>query len=79
MGMSYQVHVLSDGYSRLDGEGSMLANCTCTLIKGPKNVIVDTMTPWDGQVIVAGLGKHGLKPVLHCRAIIFGIQWGSEI
>ena len=61
--MSYEIFVLSDGYSRLDGEGSMLANCTCTLIKGPKNVIVDTMTPWDGQLIVAGLGKHGLTPV----------------
>uniref|UniRef100_A0AAG5DDT0 Uncharacterized protein n=1 Tax=Anopheles atroparvus TaxID=41427 RepID=A0AAG5DDT0_ANOAO len=31
----------------------MLANCTCTLIKGPDcNVIVDTMTPWDGDLLL---------------------------
>ena len=30
---SYEVHILADGYSRLDSEGSMEANCTCTLIK----------------------------------------------
>jgi len=46
----------------------MEANCTCTLIKGPKNVIVDTMTPWDGDVILAGLAQHGLTPV---RALSF--------
>jgi hypothetical protein len=60
---NYELHVLADGYSRLDKEGWMLANCSCTLIKGPKNVIVDTMTPWDGEVIKEGLAKHGLTPV----------------
>ena len=62
--MRYEVHILADGYSKLDSEGFMLANCTCTLIKGPKNVIVDTMTPWDQEVILSGLVKHGLKPVI---------------
>ena len=60
----YEVHILADGYSKLDSEGFMLANCTCTLIKGPKNVIVDTMTPWDQEVILSGLVKYGLTPVI---------------
>lgn len=32
----------------------MRANCTCTLIKGPNNVIIDTMTAWDREKIVSG-------------------------
>lgn len=52
MSGGYEVYVLSDGYSYLDDESVMTANCTCTLIKGPKNIIVDTMTPWDSKVFV---------------------------
>lgn len=51
--MSYEVHILSSGYSVVENN-HMLANCTCTLIKGPKNIIVDTMTPWDKDVILKG-------------------------
>uniref|UniRef100_A0A182PUD8 Uncharacterized protein n=1 Tax=Anopheles epiroticus TaxID=199890 RepID=A0A182PUD8_9DIPT len=56
-----QIIVLSEGYSRYEeekdpqpgGVPAMLANCTCTLIKGPDcNVIVDTMTPWDGDLLL---------------------------
>lgn len=35
-------------------DGTMTANCTCTLVKGEKNIIVDTMTPWDKQLIIDG-------------------------
>lgn len=59
----YEIHILADGYSMIDNEGYMKANCTCTLIKGTKNTIVDTMTPWDGPIIMEGLRNHGLKPV----------------
>lgn len=32
---------------------NMLANCTCTLIKSQNdNIIVDTMTAWDGDRII---------------------------
>jgi hypothetical protein len=68
----YEVHILSNGYSKIDPEGFMKANCTCTLIKGQKNIIVDTLTPWDGGVILTGLANHGLKPVT-VPIIIFGL------
>lgn len=56
----YEVHVLFVGYSRPTTDG-MLANCTCTLVKGPKNIIVDTMTPWDSAVLVKAIKEHGLE------------------
>lgn len=55
----YEVHVLFVGYCR-PTEGGMLANCTCTLVKGPKNIIVDTMTPWDGKSLIDALEQHGI-------------------
>ncbi|KAG7310937.1 hypothetical protein JYU34_003777 [Plutella xylostella] len=57
-----EVSVLYDGYSNVDEEGYMTANCTCTLVKGEHNIIVDTMTPWDSDKIIAALKKHNLKP-----------------
>ncbi|KAG7205819.1 hypothetical protein KM043_007762 [Ampulex compressa] len=33
----------------------MKANCSCTLIEGPKLIIVDTMTAWDRELIVKAL------------------------
>jgi len=50
MSGDYEVVILKDGYSYLDDGGRMRANCTCSLIKGPKNVVVDTLTPWDSKV-----------------------------
>lgn len=58
--MSYSVHVLQDGYSRLE-DGVMRANCTCTLVKGPNIVIVDTLTAWDKNVILSGLAKESIR------------------
>lgn len=55
--MGYEIHVISDGYSKIVN-GEMQANCTCTLIKGKYNVIVDTMTAWDKDCIIKGLEKH---------------------
>ncbi|XP_053644711.1 metallo-beta-lactamase domain-containing protein 1 isoform X1 [Cherax quadricarinatus] len=57
--MSYSVHVLHDGYSRME-DGMMKANCTCTLVKGPNNLIVDTMTAWDKEKIISGLQSYGI-------------------
>lgn len=48
------VHVLYEGYSREDN-GNTIANCSCTLIKGIKNVVVDPMTAWDRDKIIQGL------------------------
>ncbi|XP_040170411.1 metallo-beta-lactamase domain-containing protein 1 [Anopheles arabiensis] len=64
-----QIIVLSEGYSKYEqneppsADAPMLANCTCTLIKGPDcNVIVDTMTPWDGDLLLQRLQEHQLHP-----------------
>ncbi|XP_063216480.1 metallo-beta-lactamase domain-containing protein 1 [Bacillus rossius redtenbacheri] len=57
---AYRIHVLFEGYSTLQ-EHVQIANCTCTLITGQKNVIVDTMTPWDGARIFEALRVRSLK------------------
>lgn len=49
-----EVLILYDGYSKMDGDDTMIANCTCTLVKGPQNIIVDTMTAWDSLKILSG-------------------------
>lgn len=59
----YKVHVLFNGFSRLSENGKeMYANCTCSLIKGPKNIIIDTMTAWDKDKILEGLSSFDLSP-----------------
>ncbi|XP_036341984.1 metallo-beta-lactamase domain-containing protein 1 [Rhagoletis pomonella] len=61
------VHVLLIGYSRPDNNDStaMRANCTCTLIRtrNGRNIIVDTLTAWDGERLTEVLHNlHGLQP-----------------
>lgn len=58
---NYNVHVLFDGYSRVTEKG-MVANCSCTLITGPQNIIVDTMSAWDGPKLKAALENYKLTP-----------------
>ncbi|KAI5635737.1 metallo-beta-lactamase superfamily domain-containing protein [Phthorimaea operculella] len=43
-------------------EDEMSANCSCTLIKGRHNVIVDTMTAWDSEKILSSLRHHNITP-----------------
>lgn len=50
-----EVIVLFDGYSTKLDDGTMKANCSCTLIKASKNIIVDTMTAWDHDIIIHGI------------------------
>ncbi|XP_003695694.1 metallo-beta-lactamase domain-containing protein 1 [Apis florea] len=57
-----KVIVLFDGYSIKLDDGTMKANCTCTLIKASKNIIVDTMTAWDREKIIQALTKHNITP-----------------
>ncbi|XP_076281974.1 metallo-beta-lactamase domain-containing protein 1 [Lasioglossum baleicum] len=57
-----EVHVLYDGYSTKLEDGATKANCSCTLIKASKNVIVDTMTAWDKNKIIQALNKHNITP-----------------
>ncbi|CAH0592325.1 unnamed protein product [Chrysodeixis includens] len=57
-----EVKVLYDGYSVMTGKDQMSANCSCTLIKGVHNVIVDTMTAWDSQKIISALEANDVRP-----------------
>lgn len=60
-----EIIVLNEGYSYMekDDDSVMIANCTCTLIKGHDcNIIVDTMTPWDGDLLLKGLQENRLNP-----------------
>lgn len=61
--MPYEVFVLYSGYSKTEELG-MLCNCSCTLITGKNNVIVDTMTPWDKDKILLGQ-KCFLLNIIH--------------
>lgn len=56
----YEVIVLKAGYSRMV-KGTMVANGTSTLIKGPKNIVVDTLSPWDRDFLVDELLRNGVK------------------
>ncbi|XP_049881073.1 metallo-beta-lactamase domain-containing protein 1 [Pectinophora gossypiella] len=58
-----EINVLFDGYSIMSAnEEEMTANCSCTLLKGSHNIIVDTMTAWDGEKIITALKEHDLNP-----------------
>ncbi|XP_061399556.1 metallo-beta-lactamase domain-containing protein 1 [Musca vetustissima] len=63
--MFNKVYVVAEGYSKPIGNSNdMRANCSCTVIRTTSgcNIIVDTMTAWDGQVIRDGLQNIGLTP-----------------
>lgn len=55
------VTILFGGYSDIKVDGHMNANCSCTLITGPPNIIVDTMTPWDGENILKALRRYSIQ------------------
>ncbi|XP_013135134.1 PREDICTED: metallo-beta-lactamase domain-containing protein 1 isoform X2 [Papilio polytes] len=57
-----EIAVLFNGYSTMSANDEMTANCTCTLIKGAHNIIVDTMTAWDSDKIISALKSHGVIP-----------------
>lgn len=56
-----QFKILFEGYSTLKEDG-YFANCSCVLIKGSPNVIVDTMTSWDSEKLLDALKNEGLSP-----------------
>lgn len=56
----YKVRILQTGYARIVSPSQMHADGTVTLIKGPKNIIVDTGGPWDREKIIDALAAEGL-------------------
>lgn len=57
---SYKVKVLFDGFSKAVSGGT-LANGTCTLVTGPHNIIVDTLTAWDGEKLIKALQDNNMS------------------
>uniref|UniRef100_A0A1A9WQ39 Metallo-beta-lactamase domain-containing protein 1 n=1 Tax=Glossina brevipalpis TaxID=37001 RepID=A0A1A9WQ39_9MUSC len=64
--MANKIKILSVGYSRSDIEDTncMRANCSSTLIQTNNgiNIVIDTMTSWDGELMQQQLHKHNLQP-----------------
>ncbi|KAL5004508.1 hypothetical protein ScPMuIL_017964 [Solemya velum] len=58
---AYEIFILKEGYSK-DDNGSYRACGTVTVVKGLSNIIVDTGSPWDKDLIIQGLNQHGLTP-----------------
>ncbi|CAH1406228.1 unnamed protein product [Nezara viridula] len=59
--MVYEVVIVHEGYINEEDDYTLRKNCTCTLIKGKVNVIVNTMTPWDKSQILSVLKDHKLE------------------
>jgi len=58
----YEVIVIKEGYCQPEAEGCMKAGGTITLLKGPFNIMVDTGSPWDKEIIMKGLSSKNLTP-----------------
>ncbi|KJU86810.1 metallo-beta-lactamase domain-containing protein 1, partial [Candidatus Magnetobacterium bavaricum] len=54
------VQVLKPGYTIEAGNGQIRADGTITLIRGTKNLIVDTGSPHDRGIILESLTREGL-------------------
>lgn len=59
---AYKVDVLFEGHSNPISDTETSCNCSCTLLRGPQTVIVDTMTAWDGPRILQALKAKNLTP-----------------
>uniref|UniRef100_U5EHE8 Metallo-beta-lactamase domain-containing protein 1 n=1 Tax=Corethrella appendiculata TaxID=1370023 RepID=U5EHE8_9DIPT len=61
-----KIIVLFDGYSyfKEDDPNTMLANCSCVLVKANDNInlIVDTMTAWDKDKLIEKLNEIDVHP-----------------
>ncbi len=60
--MKSEVVILKEGYIEVLGDGRLRADATISLIKGPRNIVVDTGNPASGQALSAALGDMRLAP-----------------
>lgn len=58
----YEVIILKIGYTRWTSPVQQRADGSITLVKGPKNVIIDTGGPWNKEEIPVWLTGEGLTP-----------------
>lgn len=56
----YEVKIIQTGYARRLSPSEVQADGNITLVKGPKNIIVDTGGPWDREMILGALAAEGL-------------------
>ncbi|XP_068780090.1 metallo-beta-lactamase domain-containing protein 1 [Struthio camelus] len=61
-GTPYSVRVLQEGYSQARPDGSLLADGSITLVRGPLTALVDTGGPWNRERLPALLAAQGLSP-----------------
>ncbi|KAL4716063.1 hypothetical protein ACJJTC_002828 [Scirpophaga incertulas] len=57
-----EIIVLFEGHSKISASNEMIANCSCSLIRGQHNIIVDTMTAWDAKRILKALADRNIAP-----------------
>ena len=60
--LQYEIFVLLEGYSYEDADGKYRANGSCTLIKGPMKILVDTGSPRDRKKVLERLSSSGVNP-----------------
>lgn len=61
-GQPYSVSVLKVGYCVPQADGTFKADGTITLIRGIRDILVDTGGPWDRDFLLHSLKQRGLEP-----------------
>lgn len=59
----YDVSVLKEGYCHPKAEGQKKTCGSITLIKGRHNILVDTGSPWEKDLLLQAIQKHRLTPL----------------
>lgn len=59
---NYEVKILKLGYATWAGPTQQRADGTITLVKGSKNIIIDTGGPWDKETILKSLKNEEIHP-----------------
>ncbi|KAK7090572.1 metallo-beta-lactamase domain-containing protein 1-like isoform X1 [Littorina saxatilis] len=57
----YEVIVLKEGYTKPVQKGHFKAGGSVTLLKGPQNIVVDTGSPWDRELLLNALLGQGVE------------------
>lgn len=61
-GQPYSVAILKVGYCLPQADGALRADCTISLITGPRTILVDTGGPWDRDFLQMKLKEKHLEP-----------------
>lgn len=61
-GQPYSLSVLKVGYCLPQPDGTFRADCTISLMTGPRTILVDTGGPWDRDFLRMKLKEKDLEP-----------------